>query len=115
MKEYKYVGPTENIGSGDAKCPGCNGSGQRQQTGHVPSTCTVCGGDGKVPGLFKSINQAAAEGWEIVTHTLVGHPPTKHMVIMGREKQANAAQPANPTPAPTPAPASAVKTKAFGK
>jgi len=91
-QEYKYVGPTENISSGDGRCPGCGGSGIRQQTGQVPAKCSVCGGSGTIPGLMKQINDAAAEGWELVTHTLVGHPPTKHMVIMTREKQTPATE-----------------------
>jgi hypothetical protein len=106
MKEYKYVGPTENISTGDGKCPGCNGSGMRQQLGQVPDKCTVCSGTGKIPGLMKQINEAAADGWEVVTHTLVGHPPTKHMVMMGREKQADGAA----SPAAKPA-----ATKSTGK
>jgi hypothetical protein len=109
-KEYKYVGPTENISTSDARCPGCGGSGMRQQLGSVPDRCSVCGGSGTIPGLLKQINDAAEDGWEVVTHTLVGHPPTKHMVILGREKAAAAPTASAKTAAANPLKAAAGKS-----
>jgi DnaJ-class molecular chaperone len=86
VKEYKTVGPTANISETDSKCPACPGDGKRMQPGSSPETCSVCSGTGKVAGLVKQLNDAAAEGWTVSTHTMVGHPAINHLVIMERDK-----------------------------
>jgi hypothetical protein len=87
MKEYKKIGPVQNISESDAKCPACPGDGKRVQPGSSPDTCSVCSGTGKIPGLLKQINDAAAEGWVFASHVMVGHPADNHLVIMERDKQ----------------------------
>jgi len=86
-KEYKMIGPVQNVADSDVKCSACPGDGKRVQPGSVPETCSVCGGKGKIPGLIKQLNDAATEGWSVVTHTADGGSSGRqHIVIMEREK-----------------------------
>jgi RecJ-like exonuclease len=87
VKEYKLVGPAENVSNADAKCPACPGDGKRVQPGSIPETCSVCGGTGKIPGLAKQVNDAAAEGWVVSAAYAVGTQAHAHAVWMERDKQ----------------------------
>ena len=88
MKEYKLIGPVENVSDADVKCPACPGSGTRTQPGSTPDKCSVCSGTGKIPGLMKQVNDAAAEGWVVVAHNTDGGSfGRKHFVTMERDKQ----------------------------
>ena len=87
MKEYRLIGPATNLSAGDAKCFACPGDGKRVQPGSMPEECSVCKGTGKIPGLLKQINDAAAEGWVYAGSHETGTPGNPaHLVFMEREK-----------------------------
>ena len=86
MKEYKLIGPASNLSHGDAKCSACPGDGKRMQPGSSPEPCSVCAGTGKISGLAKQVNDAAAEGWVVSAAYSVGTHGHAHAVWMEREK-----------------------------
>jgi hypothetical protein len=87
VKEYKLIGPVQNVSADLVKCPACPGDGTRTQPGSIPDKCSVCAGIGKIAGLMKLLNDAAAEGWVVVTHTTDGGSSARqHFVTMERDK-----------------------------
>jgi hypothetical protein len=86
VKEYRLVGPAENLSNQDAKCPICSGSGKRVQPGSTPDTCSTCAGTGKTSGLVKQVNDAAADGWVVSGGYAVGTQAHAHVVWMERDK-----------------------------
>jgi len=83
--QYTTIGPHENLGAAKITCTGgCKGTGQiTLSTG--TETCKLCDGAGKIDGLLGKLNQAGAEGWEVITHQQVGHPQNHHIFVLKRE------------------------------
>ncbi len=89
--EYKTIGPHQNMGGAQITCTGCSGKGS-SPVANGNLTCALCGGTGKIDGLLKQLNDAGAEGWHVVSHALVGHPPIHHLFVVEREIEAEAAK-----------------------